>query len=151
LLAEGLRAGRVVRVGVTGSSMLPVLWPGDALLVDPVSSPAVNQGQIVVFLREGRLFAHRLVGRSAADGEVRLITRGDARDQCDPPLQPSEVLGCVRAVFRNGREVAASLQRVSLPVRLVSHAMRRSNIFRRVAMKLHSLRSWIRRGNPCPV
>jgi signal peptidase I len=144
LIAEGLRAGREVRFRVSGSSMLPALWPGDTLVVTPVSTHDITDGQLIVFTRDGRLFVHRLVQRSAHAGVARFITRGDALDQCDPPLHPAEVLGTVTEIYRNGCEITRAVNRPSLFVRSASYAVRRSDAFRRVMMKIHSL--WKRYG-----
>jgi signal peptidase I len=140
LIAEALRAGREVRFAVTGSSMIPALWPGDALLVEPVSPGNVKGGQIVVFIRDGRLFAHRLVGTDAAGGSAQLITQGDAVDHADPPLPVADLLGRVRAVIRSGATVPVSLNGASLPLRLTTYALRHSDFCRRAALKIHSLR-----------
>jgi signal peptidase I len=149
LFAESLRAGRTIRMRAGGSSMIPALWPGDELLVTPLAaerSPA--PGEIVLFMRDGRLFAHRVV---AAVGDVpagHLITRGDALDRNDPPIAPSEVLGAVAAVFRDGRELACGAMRPSLIARLFALAFRRIDLLRRVALRAHSVRWRLRGGKP---
>ena len=61
LAGEVLRASGRVRLQVTGWSMLPSVWPGDTLVIESVASDAVSEGDIVLFSRERRLFAHRVV------------------------------------------------------------------------------------------
>ena len=89
------------RLGVSGSSMLPSIWPGDVLTVRQCSQSDVHIGDIAVFTRAGRLFAHRVVQR---DG-VTLITQGDGVPSQDPPVGPDALLGRVMCASRNGRRV----------------------------------------------
>jgi hypothetical protein len=126
--------------------MIPALWPGDALLVEPVSGADVKPGQVVVFTRDGRLFAHRLVGIVSVGGSAQVITQGDALDHTDPPLPVADLLGRVRAVFRDRAAVDVSRNSISLPFRLLAFALRRSSLCRRVAMKIHALRGRGARG-----
>lgn len=152
LIAEALRAGRAVRVRVTGSSMLPALRPRDTIAVLPFDQTNAgtgagampSRGQMVVFMREGRLFAHRVVGleadrERAGDSRLRVTTRGDALANSDPPLETAEILGSVSAIHRGGREIAVRDKGPSRKERAVSFAMRHSELARRAAVKFHSL------------
>src|SRR5215469_3672057 len=88
LAAEVLRSSGTLRLRVMGWSMLPTVWPGDTLLVQRVDPTEVPEGDIVLFGRERRLFAHRVVkNRNSA-----LVTRGDSMRTPDPPVDPSEFL-----------------------------------------------------------
>jgi len=141
LVAGTLRAGHEVRVRVAGSSMVPALWPGDELLIRALSLAEPSRGDLLLFVRDGRLCTHRLVDWFDHAGAARLITRGDAAPQCDPPVAPSEILGMVALVTRGGREIPISL---SPARRLLSLVIRRSDFIRRAALKIHSVRrrSW---------
>lgn len=97
LIAQALRAGHQTRFRVTGTSMLPSIWPGDVLIVSPLSEATPATGEVVLFLRNGRLFAHRVTARSGN----QLITRGDALTQCDAPVSAGEQLGVVTGVVRD--------------------------------------------------
>ncbi len=57
-------------------------------------------GDLLLFVRDGRLCTHRLVDRLDHAGAARLITCGDAATQCDPPVAPSEILGTVASITR---------------------------------------------------
>jgi hypothetical protein len=57
--------------------MIPAIWPGDVLSLSPATETSNAKGSVVLFIREGRLFAHRMVGRLGG----RSITRGDADRQ----------------------------------------------------------------------
>lgn len=141
LVAGSLRGGHEVRVRVAGSSMVPALWPGDELLVRALALAEPSRGDLLLLVRDGRLCTHRLVDWLDHAGAARLITRGDAAPQCDPPVAPSEILGRVALITRGGRDIPISL---SPARRLLSFAIRHSDFIRRAALKIHSVRrrSW---------
>src|SRR5262245_60784436 len=93
-----LRFGRA-KVRVTGSSMMPSIWPGDVLTVERRPVGQLQDGEIVVFTREGRLFAHRVI----AHGDRHLVTRGDTVPSSDAPVSEAELLGVVVLASRRGR------------------------------------------------
>jgi hypothetical protein len=99
LAAEVLDRFGEVRLRVTGSSMLPSVRPGDVLTIRRCVMSAVESGAIVLFTRDGRLFAHRVVARR----NTHLITSGDALEWQDPPVRPDQLLGRVVTLTRNGR------------------------------------------------
>ncbi len=95
-----LAAGGELRLAVTGRSMRPLLREGDYLVVRPLSGqPRV--GEVVVYARAGRLWAHRLLARSPS-GRF-LLTKGDARGRPDAPVGPEDLIGRAVAVERGGR------------------------------------------------
>ena len=61
LAAEVIRSSGELRLQVVGSSMLPVLWPGDLLSVCKHDDAPPSPGDLVVFRRAGRLITHRVV------------------------------------------------------------------------------------------
>jgi signal peptidase I len=129
LVAAALRAGAQTRVRVMGTSMLPALWPGDVLVVrSQTVAPAVNE--IVLFLRYGRLFAHRVLRKTGS----ALITRGDALPDPDPPVRASELLGVVVAVIRDGSHQLPA-RTPSLMQRMAALAIRRSETFYRLVLR----------------
>ncbi len=99
LLAETIRRQGSARLRVQGSSMLPSLRPGDLLRVERRAPAQIEPGAIVLYTREQRLFAHRVLRR---DPDGNLIARGDRLARPDPPLRPEELLGQVTWVERAG-------------------------------------------------
>lgn len=106
LLADVLRSGGTVTLRVFGGSMWPWLRSGDALSVRREDAARIHPGEVVLFVREGRLFAHRVIRKIARDGRAVLITKGDALPRADAPLDARELLGRVFHVRRAGREFA---------------------------------------------
>ena len=92
------RFGRA-RLRVFGLSMWPAVKPGDVLEVRAVPAHDLIPGDVILFVRHGALFAHRLVEVGGRTGRL-LRTRGDAHWRCDPLLRPSQVLGRVESVCR---------------------------------------------------
>jgi signal peptidase I len=138
LVAGTLRAGNEVRVRVAGSSMVPTLWPGDELTVRAMALAEPSRGDLLLFVRDGRLCTHRLIDRLDRAGATQLITRGDAASEYDPPIAASEVLGTVASIERGGQKIPIS----SSPARrLLSLAIRHSDLMRRAALKIHFIRS----------
>ncbi len=125
--------------------MVPVIRPGEILQIHSVQPNRISPGDVVLFMRYGRLFAHRVVGRGAG----WLVTRGDAVSDCDPPLADSEVLGVVTGIIR-GRDFDANdgaafqpLEAPSLAQRMVAFAIRRSDLVYRIVLKWHRLRAGV--------
>jgi signal peptidase I len=81
--------------------MLPTVWPGDMLIVERVDSTKVAEGDIVLFGRDRRLFAHRVVKSQSSV----MVTRGDSMQAPDSPVSEKEFLGRVSSIVRNDRNI----------------------------------------------
>ena len=111
--------------------MVPVLRPGDLLMVRQVEPSSLTPGSILVFRQNDRLVVHRLAAREGAN----LITRGDARPFMDPPVPATDILGRVESAQRNGRTL--SLQ-PSLGQFILAFLLRRSEGFTSIYLRLLS-------------
>ena len=105
LAVEVARTFGRLRLRVTGTSMMPAIQPGDLLSIDRVDLRDTSPGEIVLFARRGRLFAHRIVHASGGDSDPCLVTRGDRLIETDPPVFQSELLGRVTSIERAGSQV----------------------------------------------
>ncbi|MGO9084534.1 MAG: S24/S26 family peptidase [Candidatus Sulfotelmatobacter sp.] len=139
LAGDILHSSGTLRLRVMGWSMLPSLWPGDTLVIERVESGAVSEGDIVLFGRDRRLFAHRVVAKSSPAGDTRILTRGDAMPQPDPPLSEHDMLGKVTSVVRNGKCIEPS-RTPRLSERAVAALVRNSEIAARVVVGVHGMR-----------
>jgi len=83
--------------------MTPAVQPGDLLSIQRVDFQEISVGQIVLFVRDGRLITHRVVEKSSVPGLPCLVTRGDRVVQNDLPVSPGELLGRVTFIERGGR------------------------------------------------
>jgi signal peptidase I len=97
LFLTALAEGKVVRLHVDGTSMLPLLKPGDVVVLQRVESHRLQKGDLVVVRREHDLVTHRLVWQRAG----QWLTKGDNLRYMDPPIDEQAILGKVIAVERD--------------------------------------------------
>jgi hypothetical protein len=145
LAGEVVRRFGRVRVRVTGTSMIPAVWPGDVLVVERRAAAEIERGEIAVAGREGRLVAHRVIraGAGADSSEDfsasnRVIMRGDSQRGADAPLDAREVLGAVVAVER-GCSVVAPRRRLRFGERALAALARTSSVAAGVLVRLHRI------------
>jgi len=121
LAAEVLRSAGRLRLRATGASMLPTIWPSDVLSVRSHNAAETLPGDIILFARQGRLVAHRVVEVRSQESGVRsqerspianypspvltFVTRGDSAEGNDPPVSSHELLGRVVAIERGSRRL----------------------------------------------
>jgi signal peptidase len=134
LAAEVVRSFGELRLRVTGSSMLPAVRPGDVLLIRHCSIEEPDLGDVVLFTRQRRLFAHRVVSRSSAC----LVTQGDAIAAPDPAVSASELLGKVVGVQRRGMPVS-NRSKLTFSGRMTAALVRRSARAGSLLNRLHGL------------
>ncbi len=155
LAEEVVRTFGEVRLRVFGTSMVPSIFPGDLVTIHRASLHEISKGEVVLFLRQGRLFVHRAVDRKPARAgatgheEPLLITRGDRMPHNDPAVSSSELLGRVVCIERHSRKV-------ELPARVPNHFLARllqsSDRVTYVYLRLASCwRALFLRRTKCPV
>ena len=92
------RSGRRGFVRVQGTSMHPTLRQDQELAID-FGATDLRRGDLLLYRQLDYLVVHRLVGWIPRDpGPPFLKTRGDARVDIDPPLDPRRLVGRVTAV-----------------------------------------------------
>lgn len=103
------QAGEQHFIPITGNSMLPLIRDGDHVLVAH-GCAGVRRGDVVVFRRESRLIAHRVLRIYGGDAlemgkghRPSFVTKGDHAPQFDSPLSADEIVGRVLAVERGSR------------------------------------------------
>ena len=138
LAGEVLSSSGSLRLRVTGWSMLPAIFPGDTLVIEPARSESVGKGDIVLFRRDGRLFAHRVSGKSGSASDFQIVTQGDGMRNPDPPVSSSQLLGKVSFVVREGRCLELA-QTPRLSMRAVAAVVRRSSWAARVVVGVHQM------------
>jgi signal peptidase I len=107
LWSELLRRCGEARIRVAGTSMLPLIRPGDVLLVRSLDMMRVKRNDVILFTAGQRLFAHRVV-RVERRGDRRvLITRGDMHDHDDPAVTESQFLGRIEGQSRHATVISS--------------------------------------------
>jgi signal peptidase I len=138
LAGEVLRSSGRLHLRVMGWSMLPAIFPGDTLVIEPANSESVGKGDIVMFHRDRRLFVHRVSGKSGSAPHLQVVTQGDGMPNPDPPVFSSQLLGRVSFIVRDGRGLEpAKIQ--GLPMRAVAALVRRSSSVARVVVGVHKM------------
>jgi signal peptidase len=142
LFLEVLSSFGEARLKVTGSSMLPTIWPGDVLEVRHQGVAEIQSGDVVLFQRQGQLVAHRVVQRLGGPGGNLLITRGDRQSAADPPITKEELLGRVTEILcGNHRKVP----RLTFGCWVGAWILSRSDFLTRVSLHLSNRLPSIRR------
>jgi len=111
LCRSALKCGTPVRLLVTGTSMIPALWPGDRVTVHPATTDELRTGDVAVFARDGQVIVHRIVGVRWAANLPVWTTRGDNQGHDDLPLRDDELLGVVTGFQRLGRRKVTAAMR----------------------------------------
>jgi hypothetical protein len=133
LFLEVLKSAGQARLAVTGTSMLPSIWPGDILEVHRQSVAEIVPGDVVLRERNGAFLAHRVVEKVDWPERTLLITRGDALRAPDRPIAPEELLGRVTAILRGGRRLEPRLTPWG---RFASWVLSRSDLCTKLALRL---------------
>ena len=133
LAAEVLRSSGRLRLRATGASMLPAVWPGDILSVRSHDAAEALPGDIVLFGREGRLVAHRVVERTLCQDRIQWVTRGDSVGGNDAPVSSHQLLGRVTAIERGHRRI---VPRLTFFGRIASWILGRSEFCTRVVLRV---------------
>lgn len=136
MASEVLQAGCSVRIRVLGRSMLPTVWPGDVVTVEPLCGGKLRPGAIVLFARRGNVVVHRLKGIAAHQNQVSWISRGDAMAEDDPAWSRNEILGRVTRIERNGRVSIPKLH-ISILRRLAGWILCHSSFARNLCLRAH--------------
>jgi hypothetical protein len=139
LAAEMLRSFGEFRFAAWGSSMVPSISPGDTLVVRRGTPQGARSGEVVLFLREVRFYAHRLVSKAEEGGLIRLIARGDALSRNDPPYAEREMLGHIAAVIHGRKQIELD-RHPAAGQRLLRWIVQRSGSSVRWLLRLHSVR-----------
>jgi len=78
-----------------GKSMGPLLPDGSRIRVRPAADDHFMVGEVLTYVAEDRMVAHRVVRSVKSGSDHYLIMRGDATVCCDLPVLATSVLGLV--------------------------------------------------------
>lgn len=74
---------------ITSGSMWPVLKVNDLIFMRGITGSEAQVGQIIIFKNPKGFTIHRLIRKQGNT----LVTKGDANDVEDAPINPSDVIG----------------------------------------------------------
>jgi signal peptidase I len=139
LVGEVVRTFGAVRLRVFGTSMVPSILPGDLIFIQRAKASEISTGEIALYLREGRLFAHRVVAQAGSAEQPLLILRGDRLRGQDSPVCPSELLGKVKFIERGGSQFQPA-SKLSVWQRMIVLFLRSSDRGTSLYLRLEALR-----------
>jgi signal peptidase I len=89
----------ILRVRVTGKSMVPFLRGEEVVTLKKVPASSLHRGDLIFFRdRYGSFILHRIIRKKKSGGKVYLETKGDALIAFDEPVLADDVLGKVCGV-----------------------------------------------------
>ncbi len=106
LAEEVIRKFGTVRLRVQGTSMTPAIRPGDTISIRRAHPREIEPGEIIMYSRDGQMFAHRVLRRVHENGEMQFLTQGDRMLHPDPPVSAENLLGRVVLIERGHRRIA---------------------------------------------
>ncbi len=125
----------IIKLHARGYCMYPSILPGDILHARYKEFQEINVGEIVIFQREGIIFAHRVVRRHENGSNQNLVTQADRSLSEDRALVPSQnILGVLVTLERKGKRMDFARK----PLKL------QSKLFYRVLLITEALKSKIR-------
>lgn len=128
LAGDVVRTFGEIRLRVFGTSMVPSILPGDLISVQRAALCNISSGEIVMYSRKGRLFAHRAVRCVGSPEPSLLITRGDRLRDDDPPVSSTELLGKVISVQRGNSPEMPTVPRLNGWKRIIVYIFRNSDL-----------------------
>jgi len=134
LADELLHSSGKLILRAAGRSMVPTIWPGDTLVVEPIGESSLQRGDIVLFSTKKRFVAHRVIAKAKNRGPV--TTCGDASLKPDAPVRQGDLLGKVAFVIRNGKCMQPA-RTLSGSQRAFASLLRRSETAARVIVGIH--------------
>jgi len=103
LAQQVLARGETFRFRARGRSMHPGIHDGDVVTVTPRHE--ARRGDVVLYrTKAGGLVLHRILDITRREGETILKLRGDAAGHAPDEVAPTDILGLVVSVSREGRE-----------------------------------------------
>jgi signal peptidase I len=103
VLLQLLNDQLMVDVPVYGLSMFPFYLPGDVIRVRKISFEKLKKGDVIVFEKNNRLVAHRLL---YLDKEIRsAVSKGDGLIKKDAILSKADIIAVVMLHTRKGAQI----------------------------------------------
>ena len=88
-------------IAIASNSMVPAYERGDAIIFEKIDNDYLENEDIIVFKKEGKLIAHRIIKIKKDSSKLYFYTKGDANNSADAELvNEDEVLGRVRRVIK---------------------------------------------------
>lgn len=88
-------------VAIASNSMVPTFERGDAIILEKIDKHDIEEGDVIVFKKNGVLVAHRVVKTKESSSKKYFYTKGDANYSIDAGYRDEDdVVGVVRRVVK---------------------------------------------------
>lgn len=119
LVGEGVAGGGRIRLEVATDSMRPLINPKDKIVVRGGGIDDLTRGDILLFLRDGNLLAHRLLFKQKGGDEIGLVTKADNAFIADEPISCRQLLGRIITIEKGSRTINLEARRWKILNRLL--------------------------------
>ena len=97
-------AGRIIDVSIEGSSMWPLMRPGDSVSLRLTDGDELKAGDLLAFWKDGAIVVHRFIGKKRKRGAHWLCQKGDNLSGWGW-LPQDEVFGRVESIRGQGKAI----------------------------------------------
>lgn len=88
-------------IAIASNSMNPSFYRGDAIIYEKTSAANINVGEVLVFVRDGKIICHRVVKKYMTNDDVFFKTKGDNNNTDDDGFVYSkDILGKAENVIK---------------------------------------------------
>jgi hypothetical protein len=126
--------------------MIPAIYPGDLVTVRSQPITHIRPGDIVLCVREGRFWLHRVTRKWPHGSLLAFATQGDALPHEDPPVLEPQFLGQVISITRYGKSVRLSRSNMFWSG-FLQWSIRNCTFLATSFMRIHSLRTRLFRAS----
>ena len=96
-----------VRLPLLTGSMAPAIMPGDMLIVKPLHGQRAHVGDVAVFIKDGKVTAHRVIFVLRLGNRAFMLEMGDANRHASS-LEQNAILGIVDSIERDGERFSCN-------------------------------------------
>ena len=94
----------IIIVSSVGESMYPLIINGNKLYIKVSEKPNYQVGDIIAYIRDGQLIAHRLIKITKDAGKTNYLFKGDNNPGIDSYVKKQAIIGKVEKVI-SGRSI----------------------------------------------
>ena len=98
IIREQLLSDKYVTLEVISGSMIPLILPGDKVIVKCIPVEKIHMGDIILFKKNGYFCTHRFIGFVKNGHHLKLIAKGDNNMGFDIPFDAGQFLGKIERI-----------------------------------------------------
>ena len=133
---------------LSGFSMFPFLKEGDVALIKKVEINTLNIGDVIVFRKDQKMIAHRLVEIKKNGEHYSITTKGDTTKKNDPVFTEQNYIGKIVSFYRNEKNTSITSKYYELIGKIIVKTTRLNTPFFVLNMRIWRRISIIRKTKP---